>query len=102
MNQYESLKRANIKFPMTEKMFNYYISLGLNCCVIKYHSRMDGSINVVPGIIYSDRNLLDCMAYDFVDREDIRKILLNQFDHFYNKYKERCIEIFERQLELCK
>lgn len=83
---------------MTEKMFNYYIALGLDCYVIKYHNRMDGSVFVIPGIFYSDGNLLDCLAYDFMDREDIRKILLNQPDHFYNKYKERCIEI-ERQLK---
>lgn len=89
MNQYESLKRRNIKFPMTEKMFDYYIALGLDCYVLKYHNRMDGSIFVIPGIFYSDRNLLDCLAYDFMDREDIRKMLLGwELGYFQNKYEK--------------
>lgn len=99
MNQYESLKRRNVKFPMTKKMFDYYITLGFNCYVLKYHSRMDGSIFVIPGIFYSNGNLLDCLSYDFMDREDIRKILFGwELGYFQNKYEKRCKEIFKRRM----
>lgn len=103
MNQYKLLKIRNVKFPMTEKMFDYYRALGLDCYVLKYHNRMDGSVFVIPGVLCSDENLLDCLVYDFMDREDIRKMLLGcEFSYFQNKYEKKCKEIFKRQSKLCE
>lgn len=99
MDHYRKLKENNIKFPMTKEMFDYYFSLGLDCFVIKYNTRFDGSIYVCPGILSPKYDLLDCLNYDFLDREDIRVMLTDRkWDHFKNKYEKRCKEIFKRRM----
>lgn len=99
MDHYKIYKDKNLKFPMTRKMFDYYFSLGLDCCVIKYHIRFDGSISIYPGILSPKDNLLDCLDYDFFDREDIRVILSDPiYSHFEKKYEKRCQEIFKRRM----
>lgn len=99
MDHYYNLKKGNIKFPMTKEMFDYYFSLGLDCYVIKYNCRMDGSIYVVSGILSPKYNLLDCICYDFMDRQDIRTMLLGwDYSYFREKYEKRCKEIFKRRM----
>ena len=99
MDHYRKLKENNIKFPMTKEMFDYYFSLGLDCFVIKYNTRFDGSIYVCPGILSPKYDLLDYLNYDFLDREDIRVMLTDRkWDHFKNKYEKRCKEIFKRRM----
>ena len=67
--------------------------------VIKYYTRFDGSIHLALGILSPKDDLLDCLDYDFVDREDIRVMLTNRiYDHFKNKYEKRCEEIFKRRM----
>ena len=99
MDYYKNYKSNNLKFPMTKEMFNYYFSLGLDCFVIKYYTRIDGSIYILPGILYPKYDLLDCIDYDICDREDIRAMLSDRaYDHFKNKYEKRCKEIFKRRM----
>lgn len=99
MDYYRKFKENNIKFPMTREMFDYYFSLGLDCFVIKYYPRFDGSIHLALGTLSPKYDLLDCLDYDFLDREDIRVMLTNRIhDHFKNKYKKRCEEIFKRRM----
>lgn len=99
MDHYYNLKKRNVKFPMTKEMFDYYFSLGLDCFVIKYHTRFDGSIYVVPGILSPEYDLLDCFDYDFMDRQDIRTFLLGwDYSYFREKYKKRCEEIYKKRM----
>lgn len=99
MDQYKIYKNINLKFPMTKEMFDYYFSLGLDCCVIKYNIRFDGSISIYPSVLSPKQDLLDCIDYDFCDREDIRVLLSDPvYNHFKNKYKKRCEEIFKRRM----
>lgn len=99
MDHYRIYKDRNLKFPMTKEIFDYYFSLGLDCCVIKYHTRFDGSISVYPGILSPKDDLLDCFDYDFFDREDIRVILSDPiYSYFEKKYEKRCKEIFKRRM----
>lgn len=103
MNQYESLKRRNVKFPMTKKMFDYYIALGLDCFVVAFHQRMDGSVFVIPEILYIENGLVNIAYYHLMDREDIRNMahpheyVDDIQGYFQNKYEKKCKEIFERQ-----
>lgn len=99
MDNYKIYKDRNLKFPMTKGMFDYYFSLGLDCFVIKYYTRFDGSIHLALGILSPKDDLLDCLDYDFVDREDIRMMLSDRaYDHFKKKYEKRCKEIFKRRM----
>lgn len=99
MDYYRKFKENNIKFPMTKEMFDYYFSLGLDCFVIKYNCRMDGSIYAAPGILSPKYNVLDCICYNFMDRQDIRTFLLGwDYSYFREKYEKRCKEIFKKRM----
>ena len=104
MDQYELLKKRNLKFPMTKKMLDYYMSLGFDCFVIAFHQRMDGSIFIIPKILYTEENLINRTHYCLMDREDIRN-MVNPHEYvddlqgyFQNKYEKRCEEIFKRRM----
>ena len=102
MDYYKNYKSNNLKFPITKEMFDYYFSLGLDCFVIKYYTRIDGYIYVLPGILSPQYDLLDCIDYDFCDREDIRAMLSDHaYGHFKKKYEKRCKEMFKRRMYSC-
>lgn len=97
MSNYYNLKNGNIKFPMSKTKLKYYMSLDFKCFVIQFHQRMDGSVYAVPEILYVSDNIVNCFHYVLFDRDDIRHFLQGDYyDHFKNKYKNKCVELENR------
>ena len=97
MSNYKIFKDANIKFPMSEEMLQYYTNLGFKCLVIKYRPRMDGSFYAIGELFYCKDGIIDCTCYSLLDIEDI-KHFLKGYDHdvFNLKYKSKCKQLQEK------
>ena len=97
MSNYKILKDANIKFPMSEEMLQYYTNLGFKCFVIKYRQRMDGSFYISPELFYCKDGIIDCVNYSLFDIEVIKHFLRGcDLNKLRLKYKSKCDKLKEK------